>query len=64
MTIASRHDAPLPLIDVAPLVARNVDSLRWKKFLARELALSLGLEPGPAPGCPGCEDFRHCFPRN
>ena len=46
------------------LVARNVDSLRWKKFLARELALSLGLEPGPAPGCPGCEDFRHCFPRN
>ncbi len=34
------------------LVARNVENLRWKKFLARELALSLGVQPGPAPGCP------------
>jgi NifQ len=31
------------------LVAHNVDSLRWKKFLVHGLALSLGLEPGPAP---------------
>jgi nitrogen fixation protein NifQ len=45
------------------LVARNVENLRWKKFLARELALSLGREPGPAPGCPGCEDYGFCFPR-
>jgi nitrogen fixation protein NifQ len=44
------------------LVARNVEGLRWKKFLARELALSIGGTPGPAPGCPGCEDFRYCFP--
>ena len=44
------------------LVARNVDGLRWKKFLARELALSIGDTPGPAPGCPGCEEFRFCFP--
>jgi nitrogen fixation protein NifQ len=43
------------------LVARNVDGMRWKKFLARELALSLGLAPQPAPGCPGCEDFAYCF---
>jgi nitrogen fixation protein NifQ len=43
------------------LVARNVDGTRWKKFLARELALSLGLAPKPAPGCPGCEDFTFCF---
>ncbi len=43
------------------LVARNVDGMRWKKFLARELALSLGLVPQPAPGCPGCEDFGFCF---
>src|SRR5260370_737503 len=43
------------------LVARNVDGMRWKKFLARELALSLGLEPQAAPGCPGCEDFAYCF---
>jgi nitrogen fixation protein NifQ len=43
------------------LIARNTEGLRWKKFLARELALSQGLEPGPAPGCPGCEDFGFCF---
>jgi nitrogen fixation protein NifQ len=44
------------------LVARNVANLRWKKFLAQQLAFSLGKEPGPAPGCPGCEDFAVCFP--
>ena len=45
------------------LAARNVANLRWKKFLAREVAVSLGQPPGPAPGCPGCEDFGFCFPR-
>ncbi|WGS53072.1 nitrogen fixation protein NifQ [Paraburkholderia sp. D15] len=43
------------------LVERNVDNLRWKKFLAAQRALSLGLAPGPAPGCPGCEDYGFCF---
>lgn len=43
------------------LVTRNVDGTRWKKFLARELALSLGMAPQPAPGCPGCDDFAYCF---
>ncbi|WP_049109483.1 nitrogen fixation protein NifQ [Burkholderia cenocepacia] len=45
------------------LAARNVAHLRWKKFLAQEVAASLGVAPGPAPGCPGCEDFGFCFPR-
>ncbi|MFP6561230.1 nitrogen fixation protein NifQ [Paraburkholderia sp. B3] len=44
------------------MVARNVEGLRWKKLLARELALAAGATPGPAPGCPGCEDFGFCFP--
>ncbi|HZZ14194.1 MAG TPA: nitrogen fixation protein NifQ [Paraburkholderia sp.] len=44
------------------LVERNVAMLRWKKFLAQQLALSTGAEPGPAPGCPGCEDYGQCFP--
>lgn len=44
------------------LAARNVAQLRWKKFLAQEVAISRGLPPGPAPGCPGCEDFGLCFP--
>ncbi|WP_313957428.1 nitrogen fixation protein NifQ [Paraburkholderia sp. BCC1885] len=44
------------------LIRLNVENLRWKKFLARQLAVSLGEEPGPAPGCPGCEDYGFCFP--
>jgi len=44
------------------LVARNMDGTRWKKFLARELALAEGRAPGPAPGCPGCEDYGFCYP--
>jgi nitrogen fixation protein NifQ len=44
------------------LVLLTVENLRWKKFLAQQRAFSLGLQPGPAPGCPGCEDYGHCFP--
>ncbi|VWD54395.1 nitrogen fixation protein NifQ [Burkholderia contaminans] len=44
------------------LAARNVTHLRWKKFLAQEVAAALDVQPGPAPGCPGCEDFGFCFP--
>jgi len=44
------------------LAARNVAHLRWKKFLAQEVAAALDVPPGPAPGCPGCEDFGVCFP--
>ncbi|WGS47365.1 nitrogen fixation protein NifQ (plasmid) [Burkholderia sp. JSH-S8] len=44
------------------LAARNVAHLRWKKFLAMEVAAQRGEPPGPAPGCPGCEDYAHCFP--
>ncbi|QDQ80474.1 nitrogen fixation protein NifQ [Paraburkholderia megapolitana] len=61
--LSGRDDVTAMLTRYFPaLVARNVENLRWKKFLARELALSTGAVPGPAPGCPGCEDFRHCFP--
>ncbi|MBR7963890.1 nitrogen fixation protein NifQ [Burkholderia vietnamiensis] len=45
------------------LAARNVAQLRWKKFLAQEVAASRGQVAGPAPGCPGCDDFGLCFPR-
>ncbi|MGF6770758.1 nitrogen fixation protein NifQ [Paraburkholderia sp. GAS199] len=61
--LAGRDEVTWMLTRYFPaLVARNVDNLRWKKFLAQQRALSLGLEPGPAPGCPGCEDYGHCFP--
>jgi nitrogen fixation protein NifQ len=62
--LAGRDEVTWMLTRYFPeLVARNVDNLRWKKFLAAQCALSLGLEPGPAPGCPGCEDYGYCFAR-
>lgn len=61
--LAGREEVTAMLERYFPeLVSLNVAGLRWKKFLAQQLALSLGQEPGPAPGCPGCEDYGHCFP--
>lgn len=61
--LAGREEVTWMLTRYFPtLVGLNVDNLRWKKFLARQRALLLGLQPGPAPGCPGCEDYGHCFP--
>jgi nitrogen fixation protein NifQ len=63
--LAGRDEVTWMLTRYFPtLVALNVANLRWKKFLAAQRALSLGLEPGPAPGCPGCEDYGHCFPQH
>jgi nitrogen fixation protein NifQ len=62
--LAGRDEVTWMLMRYFPaLIARNVDNLRWKKFLAAQYALSLGLQPGPAPGCPGCEDYGYCFPQ-
>ncbi|KAG8149125.1 nitrogen fixation protein NifQ [Burkholderia catarinensis] len=60
-----RRDAVSAMLDryFPALAARNIAHLRWKKFLAQEVAASLGVPPGPAPGCPGCEDFGFCFPQ-
>jgi nitrogen fixation protein NifQ len=61
--LAGRDEVTWMLTRYFPaLVVLNVDNLRWKKFLAQQRALSLGLQPGPAPGCPGCEDYGYCFP--
>lgn len=61
--LRGRNDVTAMLERFFPaLVARNVDGMRWKKFLAHELALATGTTPGPSPGCPGCEDFGFCFP--
>jgi nitrogen fixation protein NifQ len=63
--LAGRDEVTWMLTRYFPaLVALNVANLRWKKFLAAQRALSLGLQPGPAPGCPGCEDYGYCFPRH
>ena len=61
--LAGREEVTWMLTRYFPsLVALNIGNLRWKKFLAQQRALSLGHQPGPAPGCPGCEDYGHCFP--
>ena len=61
--LAGRDEVTWMLTRYFPtLVALNVPNLRWKKFLAGQWALSRGLQPGPAPGCPGCEDYARCFP--
>ena len=44
------------------LIARNVTNMRWKKFLAQEVAHARDVEPTCAPGCPGCEDYGFCYP--
>jgi nitrogen fixation protein NifQ len=63
--LAGRDEVTWMLTRYFPtLVALNVANLRWKKFLAGQRALSVGLQPGPAPGCPGCEDYGHCFPQH
>lgn len=46
------------------LVARNTTNLRWKKFLAQEVAHAQGVAPTSAPGCPGCDDYGLCYPGN
>lgn len=61
--LAGRDEVTWMLTRYFPtLVALNIANLRWKKFLAAQRAFSLGLQPGAAPGCPGCEDYGHCFP--
>jgi nitrogen fixation protein NifQ len=44
------------------LIARNVTNMRWKKFLAHQVAHANGTMPACAPGCPGCEDYAFCYP--
>ncbi|MGF6972218.1 hypothetical protein QFZ94_000645 [Paraburkholderia sp. JPY465] len=60
--LAGRDDVTWMFTRYFPtLVERNIDNLRWKKFLASQCALPLGLEPGPAPGCPGCRTTGTAF---
>lgn len=60
--LSGRDDVTQLLTRYFPaLVARNDAGLRWKKFLALEYARYWGLVAAPSPGCPGCEDFDHCY---
>lgn len=60
--LAGRDDVTRALHRYFPgLPERNTDDMRWKKFLAYDLAAARGEPPQPAPGCPGCESYRRCY---
>lgn len=61
--LSGREDVTALLARHYPgLVSRNVDNLRWKKFLAYAACEHAGLPPTAAPGCGGCEDETFCYP--
>lgn len=61
--LSDREDVTALLARHYPgLVARNVNNLRWKKFLAYAACEHAGLPPAQAPGCPDCEDYGACYP--
>ena len=61
--LSGREDVTVLLARHYPgLVSRNVDNLRWKKFLAYSAREHAGLPVAAAPGCGGCEDADFCYP--
>lgn len=60
--LSGREDVTALLTRHYPgLAARNVRNLRWKQYLAYAACEHAGLPPAAAPGCPGCEDYGHCY---
>nr|WP_229167796.1 nitrogen fixation protein NifQ [Bradyrhizobium oropedii] len=45
----------------APLAARNVNNMRWKRFFYRSLCEDEGLVMCTTPVCTQCNDFNLCF---
>ena len=45
----------------APLAARNVNDMKWKKFLYRTICRDEGFRLCTAPSCAQCDDFAVCF---
>lgn len=43
------------------LAARNVDNMKWKKFLYRQLCLKEELHICRSPSCADCTDHAECF---
>ncbi|MDF0582132.1 nitrogen fixation protein NifQ [Bradyrhizobium yuanmingense] len=59
-----RNRAELSLLlsrHFAPLAARNVDNMRWKRFFYRMLCENEGLVMCTAPVCNQCNEFNICF---
>ncbi|WP_083742115.1 nitrogen fixation protein NifQ [Bradyrhizobium mercantei] len=45
----------------APLAARNINNMRWKRFFYRTLCEDEGLVMCTTPVCTQCNDFNVCF---
>lgn len=43
------------------LAAENVQHMKWKRFLYKQLCLREGVASCRAPSCQVCEDYRLCF---
>ncbi|MCP2515013.1 MAG: nitrogen fixation protein NifQ [Achromobacter mucicolens] len=60
--LSGREDVTVLLARHYPgLVSRNVDNMRWKKFLAYSACEHAGLPAAAAPGCGDCEDSEFCY---
>jgi nitrogen fixation protein NifQ len=44
-----------------PLASRNVNNMKWKKFLYRMICRDEGFRLCTAPSCAECDDFSVCF---
>ena len=44
-----------------PLADRNVNDMKWKKFLYRMICRDEGFRLCTAPSCAECDDFAVCF---
>ncbi|MGE8701503.1 MAG: nitrogen fixation protein NifQ [Achromobacter sp.] len=61
--LSGREDVTVLLARHYPgLVSRNVDNVRWKKFLAQSACEHADLPAAAAPGCSDCEDHAFCYP--
>jgi nitrogen fixation protein NifQ len=45
----------------APLAERNMNDMKWKKFLYRTICRDEGFRLCTAPSCAECDDFAVCF---
>lgn len=43
------------------LAAKNVDNMKWKKFLYKQLCVAEGIYTCRAPSCAVCVDYQACF---
>ena len=62
MGLWSRNQlSALMLRNFPDLAARNVNNMKWKKFIYKQLCVAEGIYTCRAPSCEICVDYDHCF---